>query len=120
MIVTIGGREHEVLRLVGFGVLTGVCGVLLLANGLEAELTSDQLDLIEVESLIDRDHEAEILEREADDLRRGNLEDLRQLADGDEFVDVNGLPLALTIRLALRLHLLARRRIVGASRSARR
>ena len=95
-----------------FDRLSRVRGVLLLANGLEAELTSDQLDLIEVESLIDRDHEPEVLEREADDLRRGNLEDLGELADGDEFVDVNGFPLALTIRLALRLHLLARRHVV--------
>ena len=42
-------------------------------NGLEAELTSDQLDLVEVESLIDGDHETEILEGERNDLRGGNL-----------------------------------------------
>src|SRR4030095_3252137 len=106
--------RDEILDFVDLRDLTGVRGVLLLTNGLEAELASDQLDLIEVESLVDRDHEAEALEREADDLRRRNLEDVGQLADGDEFVDVNGLPLALTIRLALSLHLLARRCIVRA------
>src|SRR4029453_17019411 len=98
----------EVLGFVRFDPLPGVRGVLLLADGLEPELTGDQFDLIEIESLVDRDHQTQVLERESDDLRRWDLEDLRKLADGDEFVDVNGLPLALTIRLALRLLLLAK------------
>src|SRR5204862_4929854 len=107
----------EVLGLVGFGDLAGVRRVLLLANRLEAELTGDQLDLIEVESLVDRHHEPKILEREADDLRRGNLEDVRQLADGDELIDVNGFSFALTLRLTLRLQLLARTDIVRSART---
>src|SRR5918999_4976254 len=81
--------------------------ILLLANGLEAELCRDQVDLIKVESLVDRDHEAEILERERDDLRGRDLEDLRELADGDELVYANGLPLALGRLGAQRLLLLA-------------
>ena len=63
--------RYEIFGLVGFGDLSGVRGVLLLANGLEAELTSDQLDLVEVESLIDRDHQAKVLERKPDDLYGG-------------------------------------------------
>ena len=118
MIVTIGGRGSRSSALSASVACPASGRVLLFAHRLEAEFASDQLDLIEVESLVDRDHEPEVLEREADDLRRGNLEDLGELADGDEFVDVNGFPLALTIRLALRLHLLARRRVVGAARAA--
>ena len=114
MIVTIGGRGTRSSALSASVTCSGVRRVLRFAYGLEAELTSDQLDLIEVHSLVDRHHEPEVLERETDDLRRGNLEDLGELADGDEFVDVNGFPLAFTIRLALRLHLLARRHVVGA------
>ena len=44
--------------------------VCVFAHRLEAELARDQLDLVEVETLVDRDHQPEILERERDDLRR--------------------------------------------------
>ena len=61
----------------------------------EAELPGDQLDLVEVESLVDGDHQPEVLERERDDLRRRDLQRLRELADADELVDADGLLLAL-------------------------
>ena len=87
----------QVLRLVGDGAADFLGLVLVLAHRLEAELAGDQLDLVEVEALIDGDHQAEILEREADDLRRRDLQDLRELADGDELVDADELLLALDL-----------------------
>ena len=67
--VTTGGRDFELLRGIVDRLLGDIGGlVFLLAHGLEAELAGDQLDLIEVESLVDRDHQPEVLEREADDL----------------------------------------------------
>lgn len=60
-----------IVRLGGGNAL--LCLVRVFTNGLEAELARDQLDLVEVESLVDRHHQAEILERERDDLRRGDL-----------------------------------------------
>src|SRR6185437_15419855 len=69
--------------------------VRVLTHGLEPELARDQLDLIEVESQVDGHHQAEVLERERDDFRRRHADDLRELADGDEFVDVDGLALTL-------------------------
>src|SRR4030081_2182833 len=81
--------------------------VLLLLHGLEAELAGNQLDLVEVEALVDRHHESEVLERKADDLNRGRLQYLRQLADCDELVDANGLFLTLYLGLLLRGKLFA-------------
>ena len=65
--------RDEILRTIGGlgGRLLGLIGVL--TDGLETELTSNQLDLVEVEALIDRDHEAEILEGKSNDLGGGNL-----------------------------------------------
>ena len=94
------GRVHR--RRQGF-----LGDVLVLAHRLESELAGDQLDLIEIEPLVDGDHHAEVLERERDDLGRGDLQDLRELADRDEFVDVNGFPLTLGLRRSCGLHLLA-------------
>ena len=54
----------------------------------------------------------EVLERERDDLGRRNLENVGQLADGDEFVDAHGLALALGLGRPLRLELLARYAII--------
>ena len=68
---------------------------------MEAELAGNQFDLVEVETLIDGDHEAERLEREAHDLRGGHAEDLREFGDRDELVDAHGLPFALGGDLAL-------------------
>ena len=107
--VTIGGRGARSSALVGFRGRDAFFRLIrVFANGLEAELAGDQLDLVEVETLVDGDHQPEILEREGDDLGRGDLQNLRKLADGDEFVDANGLPLALGLGGACGLELLAR------------
>src|SRR6185369_15029816 len=83
-----------------------ICGVLLLLHRLESEFTSNQLDLVEVETLVDGDHQAEVLERETDDLNGRSLENLSQLVDGDEFVDSYRLLFALGFRLSLSRKLL--------------
>ena len=71
----------------------------LLADGLEAELGGDELDLVEVEPLIDRHHHAQLLEGELDDLGRGNLHRLGELGHRDVFVDPDaGLFLLLFLR----------------------
>ena len=49
---------------------------------------------------------------------RWNLENLSELADGDEFVDANRFLLALDFGNALRLHLLAIGCIIGSTSSA--
>ena len=119
MMVTTGGRGDEVLGAVDLRGRRRLRRLILVfANGLEAELAGDQLDLVEVEALIDRDHQPEILERERDDLGRRHLEDLRQLADGDELVDADRLPLALGLGGARRLEVLARCRDEGRWRCA--
>src|SRR6266550_2936904 len=61
--------------------------VLLLALGLEPERRSDQLDHVEVEPLVDRDHLAELLERKGDDLGGRDLEDVGELGHRDELGD---------------------------------
>ena len=63
--------------------------VLLLLHRLEAELRRDQLDLVEVEPLVHRHHQAEFLEGERDDLVGGNLHRVGEFAHRDEFVDAN-------------------------------
>src|SRR6185437_6362429 len=74
----------------------------------------------EVESLIDRDHETEVLEGEANDLVTGDLELLGKLCDGNELVDANRFPFLLDSGLALRLHFFARYSFVAARRSLAR
>ncbi len=110
MMVTTGGRGHELFRSVlRRAVVPRSAAYSSSLHGLEAEFASDQLDLIEVESLIDRDHEAEVLEGEPDDLvTAGVLSMLRKLADGDELVDANRLLFLFDSGLALRLHFFAR------------
>ena len=67
--VTTGGRDSSCSGGIrGGGGRIQVGGVLLFLHRLESELAGDQLDLVEVETLVDGDHQAEILEREADDL----------------------------------------------------
>jgi hypothetical protein len=63
--------------------------VLALAHGLEAEGARDQLDLVEVEPLVHRDHQPQLLERELDNLNGRHLHDLGELRDRDEFVDAD-------------------------------
>ena len=82
------GRVHR--RRQGF-----LGDVLVLAHRLESELAGDQLDLIEIEPLVDGDHQSHVLERESDDFGGGQLENLRQLRHRDELVDANDFLLAL-------------------------
>ena len=79
-------RRARVQRLgaLGLPLLGCLRDVLLLAHRLEAERRSDQLDHVEVEALVDRDHLAELFEGERHDLGRRDLEDVRELGDGDE------------------------------------
>ena len=85
-------------------------GVFVLADGLEAKLARDKLDLIEVKTLVDGDHQPKVLESERDNLCRGNFQLLRQLADGDELVDTHGFPLFLYRGAPLCLDVLTRDR----------
>ena len=82
-----------------------VSGVIAFLDSLEPELAGDQLDLVEVETLIDGDHEAKRLEREADDLSGGNAKDLGEFRDRDELVDADGFAFLLDRGNALLLHL---------------
>src|SRR4051812_46509026 len=84
----------ELFRRVGRGRERIFRLVLVLAHRLETEFAGDELDLIEVEALIDGDHQSHVLEREADDFRRGQLQNLGELGDRDELVDANDLFLA--------------------------
>ncbi len=79
----------EVARRLRFDRRRDLGVVLLLLDRLEAELRRDQLDLVEVEPLVDRHHQAELLERERDDLGGRHLHRLGQLADRDELVDAD-------------------------------
>jgi hypothetical protein len=65
MIVTTGGRDTSSSAVSSTASSPKSGEVLLLAHGLEAELARDQLDLIEVEALVDGDHQPQVLEREA-------------------------------------------------------
>ena len=99
--------RHQLLRRVRHLLGPHVGRVLLLAHRLEPEFAGDQLDLVEIESLVDGHHQAEVLERERDDLRGRHLEDGSEFGDGDELVDADGLPFALLRRHACRLEFLA-------------
>ena len=90
----------------------------MLLDRLESELARDQLDLIEIKPLVDGDHQPEVLESETDDLYCRHLEDLRELAHGDELVHMYGFLLALGLGLSLRGELLTISAILGATRSA--
>src|SRR6476620_2666185 len=101
----------EILRRLDLLFLRASSGVLLFSYRLKSELTSDQFDLVEIETLVDGDHQAEVLESESNDLRCRHFENAGQLADRDEFVDVTGFLFALDCCDALRLHLLAVARV---------
>src|SRR6185437_7918777 len=112
--------RNQILGLIGdFGARVGN-RVVGFTHRLESELARDELDLIEVEALIDRDHQSEILHREGDDLRGRNLEARSQLAHRDELVHAYDRLLALDLGSALRFHFLAVRRLVGTARAAAR
>src|SRR5690606_14125201 len=81
--------------------------ILLLADRLVAELVEEQLDLVEVQALVDRDHETEVLERARHDLRRRAVDQLGQLGDRQELVDPDGPRLLGAHPLALGLALQA-------------
>ncbi len=85
------GRIHV------FRLLVHRTDVLLLAHRLEAELLQQQLDLVEVQSLVHGDHQAEVLERRTHDLRRRDVHELAQLGDRQELgnPDRAGLPLGV-------------------------
>ena len=93
-------------------------GVLFLLHCLEAEFAGDQLDLVEIESLVDGDHQTEILEREAHDLYSRRLENLSELANGDELVHAYRFLLALCLGLPLRSKLFAVGAVLGATRAS--
>src|SRR6185437_7649141 len=106
------GPRDESARLVDFRVRLDGGRVLLLTHGLESILAGNELDLVEVQPAVDRDHEPEVLERERDELRRRNLEDVAELTDRDELIDADGLALPLDLGRALRLYLLPRNAVV--------
>src|SRR4029079_8474537 len=87
----------------------GLGGVFVLSYGLKAEGRCNQLDLIEVETLVHRHHEAQFLEGKLDDLGCRHLHGGSQLGDGDEFVDPDeGLFPFLFLGQASGLHLTER------------
>ena len=90
-------------------------GVLLFLLRVESELARDQFDLVEVEALIDGDHQAEVLERERDDLCGRHLEDVGEFADRDELVDADELLLDLGRGGAHRFDFFARAVVAGAA-----
>jgi len=104
-----GPEILRILLLLLFDLLPG--RVLLFALGREAELFEEQLDLVEVEPLIDRDHQPEVLERGADDRRSGLVHQLGELGDGEELVHPDRAGLALL--LLLLLHLLELELLLG-------
>ena len=112
--------RHEVFRSIDNLVRFFLDGVFLFLHGLEAELAGDQLDLVEVETLVDGDHQPEMLECEADDFCRGYLQDLREFRDRDEFIDAHSCALTLGGCRAERLELFARCGIIEATTAARR
>src|SRR5690606_307418 len=94
--------------------LDEVGAVLLLTDGAITELVQQQLDLVEVQPLVDGDHEAEVLERARDDLGRAAADQLGELGDRQEFVDPDRPRLLCGATLALGLPLQAARRLVPA------
>ena len=89
--------RHQLLGRVVGGVALDLRRVLVLPDRLEAERRGDQLDLVEVEALVDRHHQAQLLERELDDLGGGHLHRARELGHGDELVDPDAGLLSLPL-----------------------
>ncbi len=88
---------HQLLRALFGLVQLGFGGVLVLPDRLEPEGGRDQLDLIEVQPLVHRHHQAQLLERELHDLGGRHLHGAGELRDRDELVhpDQGLLPLLL-------------------------
>src|SRR5690606_36456320 len=105
----------QVFRAVLLLLLLRLDTVLLLTDRLEAELVEQQLDLVEVEALIDGDHQPEVLESGRDDLRWRHIDHLGDLRHGEELVHPNGSRLLLPDPLLLLLTTLLRRRPVVAA-----
>jgi hypothetical protein len=112
--------RHEVLSGINNLVRFFLDSVFLFLHCLEAELARDQFNLVEVEALVDGDHQPEMLEREADDFCRGDLQDLREFRDSDEFVDAHSGALTFGGCRAERFELFTRRGIVKATTTTRR
>jgi hypothetical protein len=90
MMVTTGGRKDRSLDVGGDDLVDALGRVLLLADGLEAELAGDELDLVEVQALVDGDHQAEVLKAKATICVAGTLQGHlgdRDARDRDELVD---------------------------------
>ncbi len=92
-----GRTRHAILDLVLFLDDAGLGSVCVFLHGQEAELGCNELDLVEVEALVHRHHEAQFLEGELDDLGGGDLHESRELAHRDELVDANDGLLALLL-----------------------
>jgi hypothetical protein len=65
-------RDQLIRALLGLAQLA-LGGVFILPHRLESEGRRDQLDLVEVQPLVHRHHQPQLLERELDDLGSGNL-----------------------------------------------
>jgi hypothetical protein len=100
-----GRTRPQILDVVLFVLIRHIGGVVAFLDGLEAELAGNEFDLVEVEALVDGDHQPQRLEGKAHDLRGGDAENLREFGDRDELVHAHGLALTLSGRLALLLRL---------------
>ncbi len=85
--VTTGGRETSSSGLSVGLIHLSFRRVLVFLDCLEAEGGGDQLDLVEVEPLIHRHHQAQLLEGELDDLGGRDLHGGGELGDRHELVD---------------------------------
>ncbi len=104
------GARLQRLRRILFDFLPEIGGVFVLTQRLEAELRRDQLDLVEVQPLVDRHHQAQFLEGELDDLAGRDLHQVGELGDGDELVDPDaGLLQLPLLRRPARHHVAIRR-----------
>ena len=70
------GSGQEVPRAINRFLLDLFSGVLGLPNSREVELLQKQLDLVEVQALIDGDHQPHVLEGGPDDLGGGDVDEL--------------------------------------------
>ena len=95
----------ELFRRIGDGLGAHVRRVFLFTNRLKTEFAGDELDLIEIETLIDGHHQSKILECKTYDLGCADFENLRELTDCDELIDANCFLFALSCSRALRLEL---------------
>ena len=115
MMVTTGGRETSCSGFSSVWSTSSFGRVLVLPDRLEAEGGGDQLDLVEVQPLVHRHHQAQLLEGELDDLGGGHLHGGGELGDRHELVDPDqGLLPLLFLGQPAGLDF-AERRLVGAA-----